>query len=162
MPKLVNTDDDFKDRPINWVTRGSTVWQGSFVYQGVTFTIKFIGGKSGRWDLVFEQKIPLGGIGKILGLIYAAVHQFVVSVKPDVIDISKIKSFSAKKLFSSVIKKVARKTKPSNKPSLAKKMTNKEKKRKSPFTKKPSDKGNESDSGWKMSKGGTVQRKVYR
>ena len=158
MPKVINTDDDLQDRPINWVTRGSTVWQGSFVYQGITFTIKFIGGKSGRWDLVFEQRIPLGAVTKIVGLLYAAIHQFIVSVKPEVIDVSKIKSISVKKIVSSVIKKAAKKTKPSSKPSLNTKMTNKEKKMKSPFNKTKE----KNDSSWSLTKGGTTKRKVYK
>ena len=94
----INTDDDMKERPINWQTRGHTLWQGSFVHRGITYTIKFIGGRGGRWDIVFEQRIPIGGIIKIVAMISSILAEFIAGTKPTAINVKRVSNKKLRKI----------------------------------------------------------------
>lgn len=129
--KNIRTDDNLKDRPLRWIAKSHTLWQGSFVHKGITYTIKFIGGRGGRWDVVFEARIPIGGVVKIGGILYSAFHQFIHEEAPKIINLAKVKSKKAKDLMQGLIKKVkrekpqpkqkAKKTKPPTKKNVIKK-----------------------------------------
>ena len=168
--KNIRTDDDLKDRPINWTTRGHTIWQGSFVHKGITFTIKFIGGRGGRWDVVFEQRVPVGGLLKLISMLASIFQEFIRGEKPRSINVRRIKNRKLRKLVVALIRKVGKKIPPKSEPEPVntdkappmQKPTPRPEMRSEP-SKKPGDKPKKkSDVGWKSSRSGTKQTKTYK
>lgn len=158
--KNINTDDDMKERPINWQTRGHTLWQGSFVHRGITYTIKFIGGRGGRWDIVFEQRVPVGGIIKIVAILGSILSEFILSTNPAAINVRKINNKKLRKIVVSLIRKFAKKKPPKDKPMPVEKDKSISKEKE--VGRKPSPKKDDKSKsgGWTATK--TGQRKVYK